>query len=939
MQTTVGQILVNEILPENYRDYNRSMGASEAKAVLTRMARENPEKYKEVSNKLVMLGAQSSFDEGITLSISDTLNPVKDRAEMLKYLRVQKQKVMRTNATPEEKERAIEALNDKVRMYLTDATYNEGLKAQNPFALQVASKARGSPAQLVSLQTSPGTYTDTNGKQIPIFIEHSFAEGLSPMEYWAGTYGARKSVTCLSLDTEVLMGDGSAKPIRDVKPGDVVAGADKWGRMSKVKVVRTYDNGVQPVYRFSFSAPIGCQPRGGGVVSAPNGYFPHVDATDEHKMLVFEPDSGHSPELVRLADVGSATKNQQVVLASGLGSMNPAGCELVEKQYLGELPVMDIEVDSPDHMFVLANGLVSANSTKFATRDAGALGKQFNRAVMRLVIADNDCGTMNGIPVKPDDIDNLGSVLSSDAPPYKAGTVVTKEVMQDLKDKYDEILVRSPLTCGCKEGLCAKCAGIRETGKFPEIGSHVGLQASSALAERIAQGSLNCLVEGTMVRMADGESRPIETIRAGEEVWASDLDGNPHRSKVLAVYDNGIQPCYETAFSCGFGSDMRLTFLLRSTIIHKILGSTGGDLGKFEVGVEGDFWAHVGNRYIGKALCRRVSQVPIGDKHVYDLEIDHPDHLFILENGLVVSNTKHSSGVSQGKGKVDDGDTYAGFDVIDQLFQIPKEFPHRAAVATVTGNVESVEKAPQGGWNIVVDGKTHYAISETQPRCKVGDYVEAGDQLSTGLMNPADVVRYKGIGEGRRYLMNRATKAYKDSGYAVNRRNMEVLVRGFLDNVRVDGNVEGLGDYLPDDVVTYSALASSYVPRKDSTMKAVGDSVGLYLEEPVMHYTIGTRITRNVAAQLKKHGHQNIFVNANPPGFSPEATPLKLVSRNEKDWVDQLGGTYLKSNILNAAHRGATSEIHSLQPEHAMARGVELGNPPPASQFGKKFVY
>lgn len=625
MQTTVGQLLVNEALPEQYRDYNRSMGASEAKAVLTRMAMEHPELCKEVSNKLVMLGARSSFDEGVTLSISDTLNPVKDRAQMLQHLRKQKARIMQSSATPEEKERAIEMLNDKVRVYLTDATYNTGLRNQNPFALQVASKARGSPAQLVSLQTSPGTYTDTHGKQIPIFIEHSFAEGLRPHEYWAGTYGARKSVI----------------------------------------------------------------------------------------------------------------------------------------------------------------------STKFATRDAGALGKQYNRAVMRLVVADNDCGTRAGIPVKPDDVDNIGSVLSSDAPPYKAGTVITKEVMQDLKDKYDEILVRSPLTCGCKEGLCAKCAGIRETGKFPEIGSHVGLQASSALAERIAQGSLN---------------------------------------------------------------------------------------------------------------------------------------------------TKHSSGVSQGKGKVDDGDTYAGFDIIDQLFQIPKEFPHRATVSTVTGNVESIEKAPQGGWNIVVDGKTHYVISEAKPRCKVGDYVEAGDQLSTGLMNPADVVKYKGIGEGRRYLMNRATKAYKDSGYAVNRRNMEVLVRGFLDNVRV-GNLEGVGDYLPDDVVSYSAIASSYAPRKDSSMKGINAAIGSYLEEPVMHYTIGTKITRNVANQLKRHGHENIYVNPNPPGFEPEATPLKLISRNEKDWVDQLGGTYLKSNILHAAHRGATSEIHSLQPEHAMARGVELGNPPPAKQFGKKWVY
>lgn len=923
MQTTVGQILVNEALPEQYRDYNRSMGASEAKGVLTRIARENPELYREVSNKLVILGANASFDEGITLSISDALNPVKDRSEVIAHLKQQKAKVMQSSASPEEKEQAIEALNDKIRVYLTDSAYASGIKSQNPFALQVASKARGSPAQLVSLQTSPGTYTDMNGKQIPIFIEHSFAEGLAPHEYWAGTYGARKSVTCLSLDTEVLMGDYSVRKIVDIRPGDYVMGCNKAGNIEPVEVVRVYDNGVQPVFRFTFSGP--------------HGETPFVDATEEHKMFarLFSDDDPIGPErLIRLGEALPGHEDSRYI-AHFVGC--EGGCKISSRQQLGNLPVMDLEVDSPDHMFVLANGLVSSNSNKFSTRDAGALGKQYNRAVMRLVVVDEDCGTMNGIPVKPDDIDNLGSVLSSDAPPYKAGTVITKEVMQDLKDKYDEILVRSPITCNCKEGLCAKCAGIRETGKFPAIGSHVGLQASSALAERIAQGALNCLVEGTLVRMADGTDRKIEDVRTGEFVLGSNLNGDLAPTMVLGVLDNGIQPCVETVFGIK-GGNVEYKVSLQSTSIHKVLGSTGGNLDKFEVGLEGEFWVHCNHPEWGPMLLKRRSQVSIGNKHVYDLSVSCPDHIFLLSNGLIVSNTKHSSGVSQGKGKIDDGDTYAGFDVIDQLFQIPKEFPHRAAVATVTGNVESVEKAPQGGWNIVVNGKKHYAISETQPRCKVGDYVEAGDQLSTGLMNPADVVRYKGIGEGRRYLMNRATKAYRDSGYAVNRRNMEVLARGFLDNVRIAGN-DSVGDFLPDDVVSYSAMASTYKPRPDSAMKAVGDSIGSYLEEPVMHYTIGTRITRNVAKQLQRHGHSNIYVNANPPGFEPEATPLKLISRNEKDWVDRLGGTYLKSNLLDAAHRGATSEIHSLQPEHAMARGIELGNPPPAKMFGKKWVY
>ena len=51
--------------------------------------------------------------------------------------------------------------------------------------------------------STPGLYTDANDNVIPLFIRNSFAEGLRPAEYLAGTYGARKSVLCLHQDTHV----------------------------------------------------------------------------------------------------------------------------------------------------------------------------------------------------------------------------------------------------------------------------------------------------------------------------------------------------------------------------------------------------------------------------------------------------------------------------------------------------------------------------------------------------------------------------------------------------------------------------------------------------------------------------------------------------------------------------------------------------------------
>jgi DNA-directed RNA polymerase beta' subunit len=51
-------------------------------------------------------------------------------------------------------------------------------------------------------------------------------------------------------------------------------------------------------------------------------------------------------------------------------------------------------------------------STKFATRDAGDLGKQLATIAHRLVVSEKDCNSLNGMPVKGGDSDNVGAVLA-----------------------------------------------------------------------------------------------------------------------------------------------------------------------------------------------------------------------------------------------------------------------------------------------------------------------------------------------------------------------------------------------------------------------------------------------------------------------------------------------------------------------------------------------
>jgi hypothetical protein len=325
------------------------------------------------------------------------------------------------------------------------------------------------------------------------------------------------------------------------------------------------------------------------------------------------------------------------------------------------------------------------------------------------------------------------------------------------------------------------------------------------------------------------------------------------------------------------------------------------------------------NKYLVLVGLRRVLQEYIGMAPTMDIEVDHPDHLFVLANGLVVSN----SGGQKGK-----QEEYSGFPVIEQLGSIPSTFQHRAGVAELDGQVTKIEPAPQGGTNIMIDDRLHYILPEMEVTSKVGDTVEAGDQLSSGILNPAEVVQYKGIGEGRRYFAERLTKAFRDSKLSVNRRNAEILSRAMINHVNVD-EPEGLGDHLPGDTVPYNSLAFSYVPRKDAREMKIKDAMGTYLEQPALHYSIGTRMTGKVAKELGDFGVDKVTVHPQVPGFTAEMVRLRAIPHHGTDWMGKLKGSYLQSVLMNSAQSGETSNIHGTNPIPGMAYGVEFGKSKP----------
>lgn len=281
-------------------------------------------------------------------------------------------------------------------------------------------------------------------------------------------------------------------------------------------------------------------------------------------------------------------------------------------------------------------------------------------------------------------------------------------------------------------------------------------------------------------------------------------------------------------------------------------------------------------------------------------------------------SSKHSGGVAGAEKAT------GGFGLLNAMIQAPKVFPGGGSVAEQDGNVSRVEEAPQGGHYVYVGDKPHYVAPANAIAVKVGDAVEAGDSLDDGIPSPAKIVEHKGLGEGRRYFLKAFGKAYANSGMRAHRRNLELVTRGLLNHVQLTEELED-SPYVPGDVVPYDLVAKSYRPRDDAQHASPAAAVGRYLERPVLHHTIGTRIRPSMIKELDEFGIRNLYVHDKPPPFAPTMVRGMANLQHDPDWMTRQLGSGLKRPFLDAAARGFSSDESGTSFVPAMANRPSFG--------------
>ncbi len=153
-------------------------------------------------------------------------------------------------------------------------------------------------------------------------------------------------------------------------------------------------------------------------------------------------------------------------------------------------------------------------------------------------------------------------------------------------------------------------------------------------------------------------------------------------------------------------------------------------------------------------------------------------------------------------GGVAGGDITQGLPRVEELFEARK--PKGLAIITeIPGRVEIKDTKKKREITITNEenGEAKTYLIPYGSRIKVldGAYLEAGDALTEGSVNPHDILKIKGVNAVQDYMLREVQRVYRLQGVEISDKHIEVLVRQMLKKVRIEDN--GDTDLLPGTLV------------------------------------------------------------------------------------------------------------------------------------------
>ncbi len=204
IETSVGRILFNKILPADFPFVNCEVSIKETNTMVEQLiATYETDQVADILDRIKTFGFKYASRSGITWGMDDVVVPPAKKDIIIASR-------LEAKALEEKYEEGLLSRDEKYRLTIklwttalgqVEKSLMEGLGVEGSVAHILQSGARGSIRQISQMSGMKGLIVNPNGRLIEFPIVPSYKEGLSPLEYFITTHGSRKTLTDTALNT------------------------------------------------------------------------------------------------------------------------------------------------------------------------------------------------------------------------------------------------------------------------------------------------------------------------------------------------------------------------------------------------------------------------------------------------------------------------------------------------------------------------------------------------------------------------------------------------------------------------------------------------------------------------------------------------------------------------------------------------------------------
>ncbi|MEY3465258.1 MAG: DNA-directed RNA polymerase subunit beta' [Gammaproteobacteria bacterium] len=480
--------------------------------------------------------------------------------------------------------------------------------------------------------------------------------------------------------------------------------------------------------------------------------------------------------------------------------------------------------------------------TALKTANSGYLTRRLVDVAQDLVVTEVDCGTTNGLTVTPlveggDVVEGLGErvlgrVVVEDilkpggkgAVLVPAGTLIDEALVRLLEQQgVDQVMVRSPITCATRYGVCATCYG-RDLarGRIINIGEAVGVMAAQSIGEPGTQLTMRTFhIGGAASRAAAASSVEVRnkgTLRFHNVKTVAHEKGHlvaVSRSGEIGVVDEFGRERERYKIPYGAQINVREGVLVAAgqsvatwdPHTHPVVSEVAGFL-KFQDFVDGltvttqvdevtglssivvqDSSKQRGGKELRptiKLLNAKGKEVPFANTEIPAIYTLPAGALVSLEDGAKVSVGDVIARIPQESSKT--RDITGGLPRVADLFEARK--PKDQAILAEKSGTVSFGKETKGKRRLVITDEKSEKYEELIPKWRQlnvfeGEQVARGEVIADGEPNPHDILRLQGVEALANYLVREIQDVYRLQGVKINDKHIEVIIRQMLRKAEV----------------------------------------------------------------------------------------------------------------------------------------------------------